>query len=105
MREETLDAWTQGLTEDMKCNGEFNPVDMRDMRLSQALHIIRNMPNLPPEQKRNRDYCPPQILFEEKLAISHIEKGKYYVFPMNRFCTLEEAEEIIINHYKQHSEK
>lgn len=103
MREKMLDVTIQGLTPDMKCNGEFDPVEIREMTLSRALDIIRNMPNLPTDQKANRDYCPPQIVFDKRLAVSHIERGKYSVFPRDRFYTLEEVETIVIAHYNLHS--
>lgn len=95
--EPTHEVWTQGLTSDLESNGKFEATDFDDMPLSKALHILRTMPPAPAGTDSG-DYCPPQIGFGST-AISHIEQGKYLVWPENRTYTLQEAEKLVLRFY------
>ena len=91
--ERWLPAWTQGIASGGFSNGSYDIVDYPAMPFSQALTILKTLP-IPPKVPDPGEYCPPAIGFDER-HVSRYDNGQYFLWPENRFCTLEEAIQVV----------
>jgi hypothetical protein len=67
------------------------------MPLSQALQILKRLP-IPPRVPDPASYCPPAVGFDER-NISRMEDGRYFLWPEDRSCSLEEAVQVVLQIY------
>ena len=96
-QERWLPAWTQGISSGGYSNGSYDVVEYPAMPLSQALQILRTLP-IPPQVNDPGDYCPPALGFDER-QISRLEDGRYFLWPEDRPCSLEQATQIVLQIY------
>jgi hypothetical protein len=94
-----LPAWTQGIARDGYSDGSFDAVEYPAMPLSQALQILERLP-VPPRVQDPGEYCPPSLGFGER-SISRTEDGRYFLWPEDRPCSLEQARQIVRQIYGQ----
>jgi len=87
--EKRLPAWTQGIASGGYSDGSYDTVDYPAMPLSQALQLVERLP-IPPRVDDPGSYCPPALGFGER-NVSRMEDGRYFLWPEDRPCTLEDA--------------
>jgi len=97
--EKWVPAWTQGIASGGYSDGSYDTVDYPAMPLSQALQMVETLPR-PPYVDDPGSYCPPALGFGER-NISRMEDGRYFLWPEDRPCTLEEAREWVLQIYGQ----
>jgi hypothetical protein len=91
-------AWTQGISPEGFSNGSYDNVNYTAMPFRQAVSILDNLP-IPLQVADPGDYCPPSLGFGER-TISRTEDGRYFLFPEDRHCTVEEAHKILLQIYE-----
>ncbi len=96
-QEPWLPAWTQGIASGGYSDGSYETVDYPAMPLSQALQFVENLP-IPPRVPDPDNYCPPALGFGER-QISRMEDGRYFLWPEDRDCSLEEARQVVLQIY------
>jgi hypothetical protein len=80
-------------------DGSFDVIEYPALPLSQALSILENLP-VPPKVDDPGEYCPPALGFGER-NVSRVDDGRYFLWPEDRFCTVEEARKILLEIYGQ----
>jgi hypothetical protein len=96
-QEQWLPAWTQGIASGGYSNGCYDVLEYPAMPLSQALQIVEKLP-IPPRVQDPGSYCPPALGFGER-QISRMEDGRYFLWPEDRACSLEEAGQVVLQIY------
>ena len=96
-QERWLEAWTQGLAPGGYSNGNFELTEYPAMPLSQALEMLERLP-IPPDVPDPGNYCYPTLGFDER-CISRQLDGQYFLWPEDRFCTAEEARQVVLGIY------
>ncbi len=92
-----LPAWTQGISDEGWANGSYDLKEYPTLHLAEANWILENMP-IPPQGIDPSIYCQPALGFGER-NISRNPDGSYFLWPEDRFCTLEEAKQVIQGFY------
>lgn len=92
-----MPAWTQGIASGGYSDGSFDVLEYPAMPLSQALQIVEKLP-IPPRVQDPGNYCFPALGFGER-QISRMEDGRYFLWPEDRVCSLEEARQVVLQIY------
>ena len=98
-QERWLQAYTQGMSPEGYSDGNYDVVDYPAMPLSQALEMLKRLP-VPPRVDDPGSYCPPAVGFGER-QVSRMADGRYFLWPEDRTCSLEEARQVVLQIYGQ----